>query len=111
MMNLPIESLDNKNIIAISALKINNGPIVKTKKFLWINFKTWFLRNNYEIIKRSVILMMKVNEEYSLETKWKNIEFIRPNFWKLDVIDFNKVDEFVKLWYYSIKDRILSKIK
>lgn len=99
MMNLPIETLDNKNIIAISALKINKWSVVKKKKFLWISFKTGFWQNNFEIIKRSVILMMKVNEDNSLKTKWKSINFIRPNFWNLDIIDFNKVDDFVELWY------------
>jgi hypothetical protein len=34
-----------------------------------MNFKTGFFKNNYEIIKRSVLAMMKVNEDNSLETK------------------------------------------
>ncbi len=99
MMNLPIEALNWENIIAISALKINAWPIEKTKKIIWINFKSGFFKNNYEIIKRSVILMMKVNEDTSLKTPHKNIKFVRPDFWKLDIIDFNKVDEFVEIWY------------
>jgi NTE family protein len=99
MMNLPIETLTWENIIAISALKINSWKIVKEKKVLWINFKSWFWRNNFEIIKRSMILMMKVNEDNSLKTKGKNIKFLRPEFWKLDVAHFNKVDEFVELGY------------
>ena len=101
MMNLPIEALDNKNIIAVSALKINKWPVVKKQKIFWVNFKTGFLKNNFEIIKRSVILMMKVNEDNSLKTLWKEVKLIRPDFWNLDIIDFNKVDEFVKLWYDS----------
>ncbi|MCD5380318.1 patatin-like phospholipase family protein, partial [Candidatus Gracilibacteria bacterium] len=103
MMNLPIEVLDGKNIIAISALKINQGPIEKTKKIIGINFKSGFFKNNYEIIKRSVILMMKVNEDNSLKTPNKNITFIRPDFGKLDIIDFNKVDEFVEIGYKDAK--------
>lgn len=103
MMNLPIEALDWKDIIAISALKINGWPIERTKKIIWINFKSGFFQNNYEIIKRSVILMMKVNEDNSLKTPNKNINFIRPNFWKLDIIDFNKVDEFVEIGYRDAK--------
>ncbi len=99
MMNLPIEILSPKNIIAISALKINSWKIIKENKFLWINFKTWFFKNNYEIIKRSVILMMKVNEDNSLKTPEKNISFLRPEFWNLDIIHFNKVDEFIELGY------------
>jgi len=102
MMNLPIEALNNKNIIASSALKINKWNIVKEKSFLWLNFKSWFFKNNYEIIKRSVIAMMKVNEDISLKTEWKDILLLRPDFWKLDIMDFNKVDNFVELWYKEI---------
>ena len=98
-MNLPIETLDWKNIIAVSALKINTWEIVKEKKFLWLNIKTGFWKNNYEIIKRSVVLMMKVNEDNSLKTPNKNIKFIRPNFWELDIMHFNKVDEFYEIGY------------
>ena len=99
MMNLPIEVLEWNNILAVSALKINTWKIVKEKSFLWIKVKTGFLKNNYETIKRSVIAMMKVNEDNSLKTVWKNITLIRPKFWELDIIDFNKVDEFVEIGY------------
>lgn len=104
MMNLPIEVLENKNIIASSALKINEWKIVKDLNFLWMSFKTWFWRNNYEILKRSIIAMMKVNEYRSLKTKWKEIIFIRPDFQKLDIIDFNKVNDFVELGYKEINN-------
>jgi hypothetical protein len=93
-----------KNILAISALKINTWKIVKEKKFLGINIKTGFWKNNYEIIKRSVVLMMSVNETNSLKNKEKNIKFIRPNFWELDVMHFNKVDEFYEIGYRDAKD-------
>ena len=107
MMSLPIEVLSNKNVIAISALKINKWPIVKHNTFLWMNFKTGFWKNNFEIIKRSAILMRKSNEDSSLRTKWKEILFIRPDFKNLDIADFNKVDEFVDLWYRETKTNIL----
>lgn len=99
MMNLPIKALDWTDILAVSALKINTWKIVKKNNFMWFSFDTWFWKNNYEIIKRSVIAMMKVNEDLSLKTKNKNIILLKPNFWDLDIIDFNKVDEFVDLWY------------
>ena len=103
MMNLPIEVLSWENIIAVSALKINKGPIVKRKNFMGLEFKSGFFKNNYEIIKRSVILMMKVNEDNSLKTPWKNIQFIRPNFWKVDILDFNKIDDFLEIGYKEAK--------
>lgn len=106
MMNLPIEVLESENVIASSALKINTWKVVKTKNFLWLEFKTWIWKNSYETLKRSIIAMMKVNEELSLKIPWKNIELIRPDFWNLDIIDFDKVDEFVELWYNEAKIKI-----
>ena len=103
MMNLPIETLKWENILAVSALKINTWEIVKDKKFLGMNFKTWFWQNNYETIKRSVILMMKVNEDRSLQTANKNITLVRPEFWELDIMHFSKVDEFEKIGYDEMK--------
>ncbi len=99
MKNLPIEVLDSEDVIAVSALKIKKWTIVKKKNFLWIDFKTGFVRNNYEIIKRSVLLMMKVNEDVSLNTDGKNISFVWPDFGDLDILDFNKLSEFVELGY------------
>ncbi len=99
MMNLPIEILSWENVIAISALKVNLWKIETNKTIIWINFKSWFFKNNYEIIKRSVILMMKANENNSLQTIDKNIKYIQPDFWWLDAAHFNKVDEFMKIWY------------
>jgi len=106
MMNLPIEVLDWRDILAVSALKINSWKIVKQKNFLWFNFKTWFWKNNYEIIKRSVVLMMKVNEDNSLKTLNKNITFVRPDFKELDLLHFNKVDEFVEIGYENVKGKV-----
>jgi hypothetical protein len=48
--------------------------------------------------------MMKVNEDNSLETKWKNIALIRPDFEGLDIMDFNKVDKFVDLGYREARN-------
>ena len=97
MMNLPIEVLNNYNIIASSALKISEWKIVKTREIFWIKFKSWLLKNSYETIKRSVILLMKVNEDRSLSTEWKKITLIRPSFWELDIADFDFVGEHLKI--------------
>jgi len=104
LMNLPIEALNGKNILAVSALKVVSWVIVQNKKILWFSIKTWFWQNNYEIIKRSVVSMMDVNEKRSLQTEWKNITFIRPEFLELDIADFDKVDKFVKIGYDACGD-------
>lgn len=104
IMNLPVQALDWENILAISALKINYSEIIKTKEFLWLKFKTWFFENNFEILNRSLSLLMKTNEDISLLTVWKNIKLVRPNFWELDALDFNKLDKFIELGYEAIKE-------
>lgn len=103
IMNLPIEPLESEDVIAVSALKIKKWEIIKKRKFLWFSFKSWFLENNYEIIKRSVLLMMKVNEDVSMKTNNKKITLIRPDFWDLDLLDFNKINDFIDLWYSEAK--------
>ncbi len=104
--NLPIESLKWKNIIAVSALKNVNWPILTKRKIFWLSFKRQFLNLSYQIIHRTILLMMKQNEIRSIESKNKNILLIQPNFWELDYYSFNKVGEFVELGYKEIKKKI-----
>jgi len=102
MMNLPIQALENKNVIAVSALKLEKWRIQTTKKILNFEIKSGFLKNNIKIISKSIVLLMKANEDISLQTLWKKITFIRPIFGKLDILDFDKVDEFEKIGYEAI---------
>lgn len=97
--NLPIEILNWKNIIAVTALRKINWPLEKTRKVFWMNFKRQFLNLSYQILHRTVLIMMKQNELRSLETNNKNIILIDPEFWELDFYSFNKIDEFIELWY------------
>jgi len=100
--NLPIESLRWKNIIAVSALKKITGPLKTKRSFLWLKFNRLFLNLNYQILHRSIVTMMKQNEIKSLESKNKEILLIEPFFWDLDYYSFNKIDEFVEIWYKEI---------
>lgn len=97
--NLPIEVLDGKNIIAVSAIKDIDAPIKRRRKMLWIDLSVWFFNLNFQILQRALLLMMKSNEVASLNTKWKEINFIKCNTDWYDVYSFNKVDELVKIWY------------
>jgi len=106
MMNLPIEALSAENIIAVSALNISVWKIEKTNKIMGIYFQSWSLQNNFEIIKRSIIFMMKANEDKSIQTPGKHIHFIRPNFWTLDFFDFKKVDKFINLGYKTACEKL-----
>jgi predicted acylesterase/phospholipase RssA len=99
LSNLPIEVLDWKNIIAVSAIKKIVWPINVRKKIMWFDYKVWFLNLNFQILQRSLLLMMKSNEEKSISTKWKKITLISPNTNPFDFYSFNKVDELMEVWY------------
>jgi len=101
--NLPIEVLDSKNVIAVSALKKVNKDLQRTKKFLWMNFNVWFINLNFQILQRSIILMMKQNEDRSIIDSKKNIILVEPDYGDLDFFHFKKIDDFIKVWYKKIK--------
>lgn len=104
--NLPIEVLEEKNVIAVSAIKRFSGPIKERKRnILWFDVPLNFFEINYQILQRSIIFMMEQNEEKSLKTEWKNVLFVKPDFWNLDFFDFHKTKEFVELGYESIKEK------
>jgi len=106
MMNLPVQALNWEKIIASSALKVEKWDIQTSSKFLWMNFKSGFLKNNFKILSRSLNLLMKANEDISLISVWKELHFLRPTFWDLDMLDFEKIDEFVEIWYNEAKNRL-----
>lgn len=96
--NLPIEVLENQNIIAVSALKNINTAIVREKDFYFFSLQKSFFAMNYQILQKSIIIMMKQNELSSLATPNKNIILLEPDYGKLDFIHFHKVDEFIEVW-------------
>lgn len=101
--NLPIDVLKWKNIIWVSALKKLTGELSTSRQLFGINFNKGFFNLNYQIIHRTILSMMKQNEERSLENvKW-NFLLISPTFWKLDYYNFKQIDQFVEIWYEETK--------
>ena len=107
--NLPIEVLAWHNIIAVTALKKGNEELKMKRKVLGIDFNVWFISHNFQILQRTVILMMKQNEERSIETKDKNITLIQPEYGDLEFYSFNKVDELVTIGYQAMGKKFSSK--
>lgn len=104
--NLPIEVLEEKNVIAVSAIKRFIWPIKERKRnILGFNVPLNFFEMNYQILQRAILLMMEQNEEKSLKTEGKNILFVKPDFWNLDFFDFHKTKEFVELGYKTVKEK------
>lgn len=108
--NLPIDCLKWENIIAVSALKNIKWPIKTKKSFFWFNINRNIFDLNYQVLHRAIVLMMKQNEIKSLESKNNNILLINPNFWELEYYNFNKIDNFVELWYKEIKKKLKKEI-
>lgn len=101
--NLPVEVLEWKSIIAVSALKKISWPLKRTKKVLWMNMNTWFFSMNFQILQRSLLYMMKENEKTSLKSTWKDIIFIHPHTPWIEPYDFDKVKQLIKIWYEESK--------
>ncbi len=105
--NLPIESLNWDEIIAITALKKGTEEMKLKRTVLWMDFNVWFFTMNFQILQKTIILMMKQNEDRSIETTGKSITLIQPNYGKLEFYNFNKLDELIEVWYEAIK-RVLT---
>lgn len=99
LSNLPIEILNWKNVIAVSVIKDVKWKLLTKRKVLWIEFDVWFLNINYQVLQRAFLLMMKTNEQTSLNTKWKDIILIKPDLLNMDFLSFNKLDELIEKGY------------
>lgn len=97
--NLPVEVLDGKNIIAVSAIKEMTWELTRKRSILWFKMNVWFFNINFQILQRSLLLMMKQNEISSIETYWKNIILIKPDTKRVEVYSFDKLNLLVSRWY------------
>jgi NTE family protein len=102
--NLPIEVLDGKNVIAVTALKKWNEEMKLKRKVAWIDFNVWFFTMNFQVLQKTIILMMKQNELRSIETSEKNVILIEPKYGKLEFYSFNKLDELISVGYEAVKN-------
>jgi len=104
--NLPIEILEASNIIAVSALKDISGVFEKRKKFWNFELPKSVFSMNYDVIHRTVIIMMDQNETSSKNTPWKKVIYMRPDFWDLDYYSFDKSPEMIALGYSEAKKQL-----
>ncbi len=108
--NIPVEALDLNNVIAISVLRDVSRPIDKKLKVLWFEVKHNLFWMSYQILQKSIDIMMKQNEDRSL---WldKNVLCVHPEFPWIDYYEFHKYDEIIGIWYVAAKnDDLLSKM-
>ena len=107
--NLPVLDLDWKDIIAVSAIRDKWKKIITNRKIWNFEFKKWFFGYNYEILKKTITILMSTNEDLSLELAkyiWKKIILLTPDIWNYEYYDFNKVDEISDIWYEEAKNKL-----
>ncbi len=97
--NLPIEVLDSENIIAVSVLRDVTRKINTKINVFWFKVQNNFIWINYQILQKTIDIMMKQNEDRSLNCLKKNITLIHPKFPKIDYYEFLKYDKIIKIWY------------
>lgn len=108
--NLPIDVLEWENVLAVSVLRDISRQI-DTKLKIWkfeIKHNIFWL--SYQILQKSIDIMMRQNEKASLKC-WKNIIFLHPKFPKIDYYEFNKFDKIIDIWYkHSVDEKILAQM-
>lgn len=89
LRNLPIDSLENDDVIAISTMIDNYSFDVKKElnrkvPIIWYGFL-------------SQLIPVIANEENTLKYTKKNVIFLRPDVKEFAVFDFHKIDELMEI--------------
>lgn len=100
--NLPIDVLEWTNVIAVSVLRDITRKIETKMKILWIEFNQNIFWLSYQILQKTIDIMMKQNESKSLSLD-KKIIYIHPKFVWVDYYEFNKYEEIVNIGYEEAK--------
>lgn len=104
--NLPVDELTLENKIAVSAIKIPVWPLKTRKKILGFEIKKWFFELNYQILTRTFMNLIFVNEEKSIELSSWNIQTLSFEYGELDFLSFSELEKFVKLGYKEAKNNL-----
>lgn len=104
--NLPIETLDTKKILAVSVMRnIKRKIEIPERGKFSLDFRKGFLWINYQVLQKTIDIMMKQNEEASHQTKWKDIFYLEPSMKGVDYYEFNRIMDIYPIWYNSIADK------
>ncbi len=107
--NLPVLELVWNNIIAVSAIRDMWKKIIVNRKIWNFEFKKWFFWYNYEILKKTITILMSTNEDLTLEIAkqiWKKIILLSPDIGDYEYYDFNKVQELSEKWYEEAENKL-----
>jgi len=101
--NLPVSVLSSQDIIAVSVVREDFSSEIPThRSFFGFRFRSSFIKYNYHILKRTIGIMMKNNEDFHIElcrSRGKNITLIAPDVSDYEYFDFMKYEAISKLGY------------
>jgi len=101
--NLPILTMESQNIIAVSCIReLWKIPQPRKKKVFWVEIPDSYFNHNYQMLKKTFSIAMKLNEDLCLDfarLKGKNIILISPNTQKFEFHDFLKYKELIQIGY------------
>lgn len=100
--NVPVEVLKNDNVLAISVLRDVSRPLDTKLKVLWFEVKHNLFGMSYQILQKSIDIMMKQNEDRSFNCD-KNVIWLHPEFPGIDYYEFHKFDEIINIGYEAAK--------
>lgn len=104
--NLPIDVLGSENVIASSVLRDLSREIRFKRKIFWIEFDKWIFNNSYNILQKTIDIMMRQNEKASINCG-KNVFLINSKFDWIDYYEFHKSKEIIEIWYKYTKENLI----
>ncbi len=108
--NLPVDILSTYYKIAVSLHKKRFLPDkIEKKKFLGFELPEWLSSLNFQIANKVIENMMEQNEKWSYVIATGKKQYVDFDFGDLDSTSFEKVDEFVALWYEAAKHDLVFK--
>jgi len=96
--NLPVETLPEGRVIAISALRDITRQIEYSRNLLSFDIPVGLFGNAYSILQKTIDIMLSQNEERSLVSR-TDIFYIHPKYTNLDYYEFHKYEKFIQAGY------------
>lgn len=97
--NLPIDLLENKNVIAISVVDTMYESIEKKQTFRGIPIPELAITKAQRILNNSINIMMQRMEDLTIQASNKQLVLIRPEMHDYSMFDIDKLADIVQVGY------------
>ncbi len=106
--NLPIDLLENQNVIAISVVDTMYESIEKKQTFRGIQIPELAITKTQRILNNSINIMLQRIEDLTIQLSDKKLLLIRPEMNDYSMFDIEKLQEIVQVGYDEAK-KVLEK--